>query len=764
MIKNIFDIIGQIKSDQPIDSPFINYYLEDKTKFKKASTKYKDEDDDFLIGESDGILMNFNFVFINTKVFSEVSDYYVKYNRYCDYQEDSDDYNAFWKRETQRRRRGMVANCKLEFKDIGTYFDPDVDKTVKELLLKPLHITGTHYNYLNYSRINRTRNDEEVKEAIEKGINPKTTVGGFSRFWDGDYWKFKIDYFIIQNGFNACDAKARRKGFTYKEASDSANEINLNPKTNIIHAAYKVEDYLTDANKLTFITKENLDWYENNTYWQRGYIKETLDNIITGYKETKSGNKLYGDLSTLNSVGLAKNTSAAAGATASKIKFEESGINPVLQEALDITRSTIEVGASKVGNIRIFGTGGTKGGNWASFCNIYYKPHGYNMLPLENIWDINARHSVCGFFFPQIWCYEPFIDEHGNSKIIDAYYYDYEDKEKIKTILRGEELAIYIAQRANMPQEAFLTTNENIFTSIELTEHIKFIKYSDDVKFYTDGFLVNDNGRIKFRSNIELKASGIKTHPYIEDVPFRVKNDNTGCLRIFTRPFRERDGYVPEDIYFISYDTVRVNKLKTEITNKHSLNSFQVWEKPNSYTGNTRYRIVASYCGRFDTMEETDRLALNCCEYWNAKLLFEYGTGETFQNFKKWKALKRLLKDPTSKLEYKQNKADIGYGIVIGDGEKKLDGLSYLREWLYSPIGSDNNGNIKYNLHYIYDLSFLLELEKFNINDNFDRISSAIVAIYYIHALQLSKENMIKKGNSLKSKESLSSLLQKMSI
>ncbi len=757
----IYDIIGNLNEDIEIKSPFINYYLEDKSTYTRASTLYTDIDDDFLIGDSNGLLMDMSFVFIGTKIFSDVATHFDKYKRYCDYKKGTDEYNLFWRRETQRRRNGMVANCKLLIKDIDTYFNKDIPIEIRQILLKPLRISGTHYNYLNYSRIDRTRNDEEREDAIKKGIDPNTTIEAFPRFWDGDYWKFKIDEFVNKNKFNNCDSKARRKGFTFKESSDSANAFNLNPNTYIIHAAYDSDKYLTRKGALTFLTKRNLDWYENNTYWRRGYIKEDLENIISGYKIRTEGNKLYGDQSSIVSVSLGKNTSAAAGQTAARIKFEESGVNPVLQQALDITLSTTEVGANKVGNIRIFGTGGTKDANWADFMNIYYNPIGYNMLPMENIWDTDSRDKTCGFFFPQIWCYEPYIDNHGNSRLLDAYWVDLKDKDHASKHKKGEDYLIYIGQRANKPEEAFLNTKENIFTSFELNEHIKYIKYSDDVKFYTDGLVINDATKYVFKTNDILHISGVKTHPYIVDVPFKPKNDNSGCLRIYHRPHRNFYGIVPEDIYFISYDTVRVNKRKDEITSKHSLNSFKVWEKPNAHTGNTTYRIVAAYCGRYDTMEENDRIALNTCEFYNTKLLFEYGSGETFMNFKKWGKLSRLLKDPTNKLEYKDAKGDIGYGIIIGDGEKKLDGLSYLREWLYTPIFTDNDGNVKYNLHYIYDLPFLLELQNFDISHNFDRISDAIVAIYYIKAQTLKKKDSI---NIDKSKNTLAEILNKFSL
>lgn len=34
---------------------------------------------------------------------------------------------------------------------------------------------------------------------------------GFPRYWDGDYWNFKIDEFIANNKFHLTKAKARRK-------------------------------------------------------------------------------------------------------------------------------------------------------------------------------------------------------------------------------------------------------------------------------------------------------------------------------------------------------------------------------------------------------------------------------------------------------------------------------------------------------------------------------------------------------------------------
>ena len=117
---SIDKIIGLDKGD--IVSPFLDYILEDKSRYVKANTKYTDRDNDFLIGDSDGILINVDFVFVNTHIYSEIANHFDKFKRYCDYKKGTLEYNQFWARETKRRRQGMIAPCKLYVKDIDLYF------------------------------------------------------------------------------------------------------------------------------------------------------------------------------------------------------------------------------------------------------------------------------------------------------------------------------------------------------------------------------------------------------------------------------------------------------------------------------------------------------------------------------------------------------------------------------------------------------------------------------------------------------------------
>lgn len=717
-------------------SPFIDYILEDKESYKPLSSSicrftgkpWIDRDNDFLIGESGGVLMKIDFIFVGTEIFSRVADFYEKHGCYCLEPDDSPNAIKFWQREMDRRVKGVQAYCKLYIKDIPAYLTAKSDAERKALLHK-VRITGDHYNYLNYGRIERAPNEKERKQLDKEGRFKVNTVEGFPRFWDGDYWNFKIDELIANNSCNLCKAKARRKGFSYKRGSQAANTINANKNVTVTLAADQM-DYLTEKGATSYMVKVNLDWYEDKTYWRRGYLSENFDKgIELGYKKSKEGQKAFGFRSKLLSVAIGKNESAAVGKKAIETDFEEAGKCPNLQKALDVMMSNSESGAMRIGTIRVYGTGGTKGANWEAFSNCFYNPGKNDMLPMENIWDANSRHAVCGFFFPQIWDYEPFIED-GNSLLFASWKDDYDKKRGAEKEKDAGEYNIYVGQRANSPNEAFTNTQENIFHSPELTNHINAIKYDKSNHFYEDGWYILDDGRVRFVTKQECIERAIfgsdRFHEYITDVPHNSKTDVHGCIREFYSP-------IPNDgsLYFISYDPYRVDKNKEEVSTKNSLASFQVWMRTNSKTPYMGKRLVASYCGRLDTMEAVDKLVLYACLRWNCKVLYEAGTGELVTNFKKWGYRDKLLKDPSSYINRSVDGPRItGYGIVIGDGDIKLEGMRMVRDFLYEIVGKTSDDTPIYRFNQIYDISFLLELDRFIFGRNADRLSSAIVAMF----------------------------------
>ncbi len=744
------------------DIPFIDYLCEDKSKYPKASEGISyitnkplyDPDNDFLIGNSGGILMNIDFIVINIERLSKAADTFDEYGTYCDYDPSTPAYESFWQRETSRRKKGVFIKAKLYYKDIPKFFDANTTDEERESLLQPLRITGAHYTYLNYGRIERTPNDKERARLKREGAEHVETVMGFPRYWDGDYWNFKIDEFIANNKFHLTKAKARRKGFSYKRGSQAANTINLFPNVTVTLAADQLA-YLTDKGATTFMAKKCLDHFEEHTFWKRGYISEVIDDILMGYRVSTKGLKNFGWLSNLYSVAIGKNESAAVGKKAIEIDFEEAGKCPNLQKALDVTLSNTESGAISVGTIRVYGTGGTKGANWAAFSKAFYNPKMNKMLCMENVWDINKRHEVCGFFFPQVWDCEPYV-ERGNSIIFTAYAWDKQDKENHFHNNDSETHIIYKAQRANTPAEAFINTTENMFASPELNLHVSDLINDNATRFFQDGWIVvNDLGNSN-KAEFIPKAECIKRdifgkgrfHEFVNQVPHGSCDDTHGCVRMYYRPFLV-NGEVPKDLYFVSVDAYKVDKAQKDVTDKHSLYSAQVWMRSNIITPYPNQKLlVCEYIGRLDTMEQNDIVTMGMCLMYNAECCPEAGTGETVSNFIKYKLRRYLMLDPTNANTRKlTNPNNNDYGIVIGDGDKKYNGLRMLKEFIYEPLSYTADGKPIRRLKSISSVRLLLECQRFTAEGNFDHISAAIVAMYVFLADSLNTKRLI-EGNT----------------
>lgn len=744
------------------DIPFIDYLCEDKSKYPKASEGISyitnkplyDPDNDFLIGNSGGILMNIDFIVINIERLSKAADTFDEYGTYCDYDPSAPAYESFWQRETSRRKKGVFIKAKLYYKDIPKFFDANTTDEERESLLQPLRITGAHYTYLNYGRIERTPNDKERARLKREGAEYVETVMGFPRYWDGDYWNFKIDEFIANNKFHLTKAKARRKGFSYKRGSQAANTINLFPNVTVTLAADQLA-YLTDKGATTFMAKKCLDHFEEHTFWKRGYISEAIDDILLGYRVSTKGLKNFGWMSNLYSVACGKNESAAVGKKAIEIDFEEAGKFPNLQKALDVTLSNTESGAISVGTIRVYGTGGTKGANWAAFSKAFYNPKMNKMLCMENVWDINKRHEVCGFFFPQVWDCEPYV-ERGNSIIFTAYAWDKQDKENHFHNNDSETHIIYKAQRANTPAEAFINTTENMFASPELNLHVSDLINDNATRFFQDGWIiVNDLGNSN-KAEFIPKAECIKRdifgkgrfHDFVNQVPHGSRDDTHGCVRMYYRPFLV-NGEVPKDLYFVSVDAYKVDKAQKDVTDKHSLYSAQVWMRSNTITPYPNQKLlVCEYIGRLDTMEQNDIVTMGMCLMYNAECCPEAGTGETVSNFIKYKLRRYLMLDPTNANTRKlTNPNNNDYGIVIGDGDKKYNGLRMLKEFIYEPLSYTADGKPIRRLKSISSVRLLLECQRFTAEGNFDHISAAIVAMYVFLADSLNTKRLV-EGNT----------------
>lgn len=708
--------------------PFLNYINEDKSHYKHAKDAgYDDPDDLFLIGDSGGFLLNINpdDKFVNTHLFTEMADFYRKYKCYTTYREDSIPYRQLRKREEYRRKYGFSAPCLLQ-----------------NGVIKNIRITGNHYNFLNYTMM------EQLNTSTTKSSH-KASVGAkfydFSKFIDAQFWTWHCLEFAKRNGFHFIIDKTRRGGFSYMMAAKTANTLNLEPRKVVIHVAAD-KKFLTATGGLTDFTINDLRFFETKTPFVRGILSTDKENFRLGFKLPNGIVSPKAWQSALFSVSAMNNPDCAIGKDAIEVNVEELSTMENFDDFMAVTEPAMRTGSYVTGNLCCWGT--ATSGNMQVFEQNFYSPKAFNFMPFENVWDKDCRNEICGYFKPYCWGLQGQIgdryamDEDGNSDLELGIRIAYNERQKKKdTAKTFADYINYLGQYALMPAESFSSATENLFSSEELLAWEERLRTDNSFKFYVDGWLFDINGKIEFKTNARIEAEGGKLNQdywdWIEGVPRKGHEHPHGCIRKWFNPIKvpyfDKDGKqvigTPPGLYSISYDPVGINKENKLITNKHSHNSIKVWMNPCTYNG-FKTALVCAYYGRPEKLEQADRVCFYLAKYYNCigTTGVEINRGETVSNFTKWKALKYLMRDPVQIWDTSIKGAVVGsYGVNMGDGAKKLEGLRLLKEMLYSVVGKNDLGEDIYLFQTIYDYQSILELKKWNSLGNFDRVSEMII-------------------------------------
>lgn len=718
--------------------PFLEYIEEpDKEKkYKKASDcGWYDPHNNFLIGDSGGFLLNIRpGKFVNTELFNEAARTYQATGRYTQFKVDSIPHRQFRRRECDRRRNGFSAPC---------WQNPDGS-------IEDVWITGGHYNFLNYTRMERT--DESSVIVTEHGATAKK-IYSFPSFIDAQFWTWQIIEFCKRNGLHVIIDKTRRGGFSYIMAADSSNEVNLSKHKVVIHVAAD-NKYLIKQGGLSDFAVNNLKFFEEKTPFKRGIYSPTTDSFKLGYRMKNGVEADDSWSSSLLSVSANNNPDCAIGKDAVTIKVEELSTMQNFDEFMNVTEPTMTVGTRTTGTLMAWGT--ATAANMQIFEQNFYNPRAFGFMAFENVWDNDARNQVCGFFKSYAWGLEGEIDgvkgfdEDGNSNLrIGLKLAARERIEKKKTAKTFAEYLNYLGQRALFPAESFSSASENIFSSEALNKFEDKLRIDNSYKFYTDGELFEDGTKkIYFKSNarIRIENPNMKTYDYIQGVPRRGNEDPHGCIRVWFAPEYE-ETYINDRLvriilpgtYVAVYDPVGIDKDKKEITDRHSHNSIFVIEMPRERNG-FKPKLCAAYYGRTERLEEADEKFYRLCKWYNCigTGIVEINRGETVSNFRKWKATKYLGYEPLYVWDSAvKEKVSTSYGYNIGSGSKKLDGLRLLKEFLYEVIGKNEFGEDIYVFERFLDYQTILELKKFNSEGNFDRISSLILLGIYWKSIDI---------------------------
>jgi len=644
---------------------------------------------------------------VNTQEFCRDAQHFLKHGYYCDQPEGTAGHYEYWSEQLRRCRDGyQIGDTK---------------------------ITGHHYFYLNFVQIKLTASGNKK-------------IVAFPNFWDGDYEYFWLQEIarngislegykklglstgleeeFLDGGRHLIVGKARRKGFSYKNAALVSNVFNTERNSYTLLCAFD-KKYLYPKGIMAMVT-DNMNFLNEHTGWgKRRQVVDKQNHRRASFLEYVSGQPIEkGYKSEVEAITFKDNPDAARGKDASIVIFEECGAFDNLKASFLATKPTVEDGGITTGQIILFGTGGDMAGGTVDFESMFYNPLAYNLLPVQNLWDDGAEHTTCGFFFPAYTNMVGYMDRYGNSNIDNAKQAEEARREQIKRDAKDAGvLDKHITEYPFTPREAFMQHTSNVFPSAQLLEwRNELVRSGAYRNIGVAGKLVYSKDGIKLRPNDTLRP--------IEKFPTQKGDDIRGCVVMYQAPYNP--GSIPDDLYIVVHDPYAQDS-----STGQSLGAAYVIKRVNSVS-QPDDMIVASYVGRPDTQDEYNNTLFLLAEYYNARIGFENDRGEVIPYAKRTKQMHMLM--PEAEIFDKSDNVKIRklgrkYGMSMGSKERKQQAELYLRDWLKTPRGKTETGEPRLNLHYIYDIALIDELIKYNSKGNFDRVSAMLVGMFHLKDL-----------------------------
>jgi len=647
-------------------------------------------------------------LWINANVFREEALHYEKYGYYCPYAWGSNGWIKYWQEQKRRCIEGYeVSGSK---------------------------ITGYHYFYLNFNKI----------KAID--YKTKKKVYRFPDFWDGDYnyfWaldiaekgiklkeykKLRLDLKIkeedLKGNKHLLLAKARRKGYSYKNAAIAACDYHTRKNSTTIIGSFD-KKYAKDTYDKAY---ESINFIDSNTGFRKQRLSDKKSEYIrSGYIDTTTGiNIAKGYLSEIVALTFMDNPDAARGKDANKVILEEMGTFPNAIDAFAAIEPSVKDGDIKTGIMIMYGTSSNKQSMTAPFKEMFYNPEIYDILAVENIWDESADGTYSGIFIPVYLNKPNYYDKKGNSDIKGAI--ESEKKEREKRKINSTALNNYITEYPFSPSEAFRSGNINIFPIDELQRQLKivltnklYITKGQPVKlYYKDGI-------VRAKPILDLKT--------VEPIYFYKQkiNNISGVPIIYEYPVENS----PQGLYKIGYDPYAQDQSKSE-----SLAAIYVYKtiEVNSYSRNM---IVAQYVGRPPEADDANKIALMLAELYNTEVMHENMFLHVKNYFRNKKKLNRLAAQPDRVISKNIKHSSVSriFGMHMNE-QLKDAGEKYIKDWLTEVRDFDENNSPIFNIDFIYDAGLLEELINYNRKGNFDRVMALMQVMFQV------QENIEQKYNN----------------
>lgn len=621
--------------------------------------------------------------------FRESALTFLEKGSYCPYPSGSRSAKLFWQEETRR----CVKGYHVGWDEIPGYF----------------------YWYLNYCPIDiviPTKDKNGLVVIGEDGQIQGERKRTFPQYWDGDYKYYHYLDEAERGGKHGVVLKTRGRGYSFKGGSMMTRNYFLIPNSK----SYAIADQTEYLTKDGIITKafEMMSFIDENTAWsKRRDFKNTDMHRRASFKITKNGvPKESGFLSEIIGVTFKNDPNRARGKRGKLILWEEAGKFPGLLQGWNIARSSMEQGKTTFGLMVAFGTGGTEGADFEAMDELFYNPKGYNILPVNNVWEEGKEEQICGFFMPEYMNRDGCMDEDGNSLIEKANKEIDQERDIIINFTKDREaFKRAVAEKPRIPTEATMKTTGNIFPVIDLLGVLSRLELDTHYErsLLKGKFTLTEKGEPEFRSDNSLRI--------MYNYPHKSSENTDAPVIIYEPPFQNESGAIPHGLYVAGIDPYDHDQ-----SNTLSLGSTLIINKLTN-------RIVAEYTARPETSKEYYEQVRRLLIYYNARALYENERKGIFDYFESQNSLYLLCEEPRIIHDIiKKPGISRKFGLPMPIQIKNY-GVGLIKQWLLSPNPAQPD---VLNLHRIRSFGLLKELIAFDMDKNTDRAMALMCIMYQL--------------------------------
>lgn len=620
-----------------------------------------------------------------TLMFKEAANYYDEHECYTETIPGTAPFIKYWTAQTNKCKNGVIIN--------GFY------------------LPGFFYFYLNFCRIYHRKKRKE----------------SFPDVFDSDYRFFLYILLCILLGKHAVVVKTRQRGYSYKIMAiltwsywfwnASVNTVGASDEEYTQKSWEYINTYRNHLNSQTawirgpYPMAKNLDWVERTALEEGGYA---------------------GNNSKLKGLTFKQSPTKGVGGAQTFFFYEEAGIAPTLLTTIGYIRPAVEMGNITTGTIIVSGSVGELD-QCQDLKKIFESPASHNFLGLPNVFEDGMSHEMIGFFVPDSWSLEGYIDRYGNSLVKDAEAFIRNKRKIAEESKRAEEYQLEVSQSPLTPSEAFAYRKRSFFPSGIINKQQERI---DKEKPPLKPVILFEAGeKINWRiASQDGDPKPIRNYPLKDS-----EKDFRGCVEILDFPHTDNPAFLD---YFAGVDPIATDSTTTS----ESLFSVTIFrnlteikdqdEEGKPITKITGFYPVAWYVGRMEDLKQTNQIGEYLIRMYNAFAVIESNV-QTFINHMQSRNMQR----------YMATKKDIGFleDLHANQNVHKVYGVhmtpvikSYLLQNIKDYMQEETevirkpDGEIVrtvYGVERIKDTALLQEAKMYREGNNTDRLISFGLAL-----------------------------------